>query len=200
MRVSDYPLFPLPSTLMPFGKMPLQIFEQRYLNLVKRCMRDGQTFGVIQLHAGSEVMRDGKRSPPQVADRGTAAAIVDWDQLPSGLLGITLQGQQTFTAENIRLADDGLVLCDAEFEASLEPAAMIDAWSGLAEVLESLEHHPHVERMQLGIDYSDAWQVGYHLYQLLPVDEGLKLEMLAPDSLEHLMSTMDQILTEWSEG
>lgn len=195
---SDYPLFPLPTTLLPYGKMPLQIFEQRYLKLVKQCMREGSTFGVIQLVKGSEVMKDGRRVPPVVGERGTVAQIVDWDQLPNGLLGITLQGQNTFTASNLRVAEDGLVLCDAEFEPELTPSPLLDTWEGLAEVLESLETHPHVERLQLNIDYRDAWQVGYHLLQLLPLDESLKLSLLAPDSLERLMTTLDQELTQLS--
>jgi Lon protease-like protein len=196
--LSDYPLFPLPTTLLPYGKMPLQIFEQRYLNLVKQCMREGTTFGVIQLVKGSEVMKDGRRVPPVVAERGTVARIVDWDQLPNGLLGLTLLGMNTFTASNLSVADDGLVLCDAEFEPKLSPAPLSDAWEGLAEVLESLEAHPHVERLQLDIDYRDAWQVGYNLLQLLPLDESLKLSLLAPDSLERLMTTLDQELTQLS--
>ena len=195
---SDYPLFPLPTTLLPYGKMPLQIFEQRYLTLVKRCMREGSTFGVIQLVKGSEVMKDGRRVPPVVAERGTVAQIVDWDQLPNGLLGITLQGQHTFTASNLRVSDDGLVLCDAEVEPALTPVPLLDSWEGLAEVLESLETHPHVERLQLNIDYRDAWQVGYHLLQLLPLDESLKLSLLAPGSLARLMTTLDQELTQVS--
>ena len=195
---SDYPLFPLPTTLLPYGKMPLQIFEQRYLKLVKQCMREGSTFGVIQLVKGSDVMKDGRRVPPIVAERGTVAQIVDWDQLPNGLLGITLQGQNTFTASNLRVAEDGLVLCDADFEPALTPSPLLDNWEGLAEVLESLETHPHVERLQLNVDYRDAWQVGYHLLQLLPLDESLKLSLLAPDSLERLMTTLDQELTQLS--
>ena len=195
---SEYPLFPLPTTLLPYGKMPLQIFEQRYLQLVKQCMREGSTFGVIQLVKGSEVMKDGRRVPPVVAERGTVAQIVDWDQLPNGLLGITLQGKNTFTASNLRVAEDGLVLCDAEFESALTPAPLLDTWEGLAEVLESLEAHPHVERLQLDIDYRDAWQVGYNLLQLLPLDESLKLLLLAPGSLERLMATLDQELTQLS--
>jgi len=178
--------------------MPLQIFEQRYLKLVKQCMREGSTFGVIQLVKGSEVMKDGQRVPPIVAERGTVAQIVDWDQLPNGLLGVTLQGQNTFTASNLRVADDGLVLCDAEFEPALTPSPLLDTWEGLAEVLESLETHPHVERLQLNVDYRDAWQVGYNLLQLLPLDESLKLTLLAPDSLERLMTTLDQELTQLS--
>ena len=143
-------------------------------------------------------MRDGRRSPPIVASRGTVAAIVDWDQLSNGLLGVTIQGQQTFLANALSVAEDGLVVCEAEFEPVLESVPMQSVWDGLAEVLASLETHPHVESLQLQVDYQDAWQVGYHLLQLLPLEESLKLELLSPTSIEHLMSTLDQVLTELS--
>jgi uncharacterized protein len=198
MVQSHYPLFPLPTILVPHGKMSLQIFEQRYLNLIKQCLRESTTFGLIQLQKGSELMRDGRRSPPIVASRGTVAAIVDWDQLSNGLLGVTIQGQQTFLANALSVAADGLVVCEAEFEPVLESVPMQSVWDGLAEVLASLETHPHVESLQLQVDYQDAWQVGYHLLQLLPLEESLKLELLSPTSIEHLMSTLDQVLTELS--
>ena len=187
MVQSHYPLFPLPTILVPHGKMSLQIFEQRYLNLIKQCLRESTTFGLIQLQKGSELMRDGRRSPPIVASRGTVAAIVDWDQLSNGLLGVTIQGQQTFLANALSVAADGLVVCEAEFEPVLESVPMQSVWDGLAEVLASLETNPHVESLQLQVDYQDAWQVGYHLLQLLPLEESLKLELLSPTSIEHLM-------------
>ena len=90
------------------------------------------------------------------------------------------------------------MVCEAEFEPVLESVPMQSVWDGLAEVLASLETHPHVESLQLQVDYQDAWQVGYHLLQLLPLEESLKLELLSPTSIEHLMSTLDQVLTELS--
>ena len=53
--MSEIALFPLSSILMPLGRMSLQIFEQRYLDLVARCMRENEGFGVIWLKQGSEV-------------------------------------------------------------------------------------------------------------------------------------------------
>ncbi len=47
--MTEIPLFPLSSTLVPYGLMPLQIFEQRYLDLVANCMKHGTGFGVVKL-------------------------------------------------------------------------------------------------------------------------------------------------------
>jgi Lon protease-like protein len=42
-------LFPLSATLLPYGRMPLQIFERRYLDLVKDSMRSGEGFGIVRI-------------------------------------------------------------------------------------------------------------------------------------------------------
>ena len=75
---------------------------------------------------------------------------------------------------------------------------MIQAWEPLEEVLRSLETHPHIQRMNLAIDYSNGWQVGYTLAQLLPLEESIKYELLGAESLEELMRELDIILNQIS--
>jgi len=65
-------------------------------------------------------------------------------------------------------------------------------------VLRSLEHHPHVRRMNLTVDYNDAWQVGGTLAQLLPLEERVKYELLGLDGVEELMFELDIILNQIS--
>ena len=38
MNTEELPLFPLSAVLLPGGRLPLQIFEPRYLDLVSHCM------------------------------------------------------------------------------------------------------------------------------------------------------------------
>ncbi len=52
--------------------------------------------------------------------------------------------------------------------------------------------------MNLSIDYEDAWQVGYNLIQLLPLEEQVKYELLGADSLETMMTGLDATLNEIS--
>jgi Lon protease-like protein len=75
--------------------MPLQIFEQRYLDLVRDSMKNAEPFGVVWIRSGSEVAQV-ERTGPDLGDYGTCARIVDWDQLPNGLLGITIEGAERF--------------------------------------------------------------------------------------------------------
>ncbi len=85
------PLFPLSRPLYPQQKIALQIFEPRYLAMVTQCLRQDETFGVVQIREGKEV---GKA--PQIYQYGVEARVVDWDQLDNGLLGITIEGARKF--------------------------------------------------------------------------------------------------------
>jgi len=195
--MSELPLFPLSGVLLPFGRIPLQIFEQRYLDLVRDCMKSGTDFGVVWIRRGAEVAQRG-RVAPDLGDYGTCARIVDWDQLPNGLLGITIEGARRFELLETATRANGLVVGDVQLQDAQSPAPMLDAWQPLLDVLLSLQTHPHVQQMNLQLDYDNAWQVGYTLVQLLPLEESLKYELLGIDSVEALMQELDTVLNQIS--
>jgi uncharacterized protein len=195
--VTEIPLFPLSGILMPYGRMPLQIFEQRYLDLVRSTLREGTGFGVIWIRRGAEVASRGS-ARPDLGDYGTYARIVDWDQLPNGLLGITVEGSETFELLSTNVTASGLEMGEVNMRPIPETVPMPESWLSLADVLRSLETHPHVQRMGLNIDYNNAWQVACTLTQLLPLDEALKYELLGAESLEELMAELDILLNQIS--
>ncbi len=193
--MSPLPLFPLSAVLLPGGRMPLQIFEQRYLDLVRESMKTGEPFGLVWIRRGAEVAQRG-RAAPDLGDWGTSARIVDWDQLPNGLLGITIEGERRFDLFETSTRSNGLVVGEVEFRAAPEPVPMVPAWDSMREVLQSLETHPHVQRMNLSVDYDNAWDIAYALAQLLPLEEALKYELLGIDDAAELMSELDILLNQ----
>jgi uncharacterized protein len=195
--VTEIPLFPLSGVLLPGGRMPLQIFEQRYLDLVRSSMRANTGFGVVWIRSGSEVAGKGS-ARPDLGDYGTYARIVDWDQLPNGLLGITIAGDSSFDLLSTHTLASGLVMGEVEMSAPREPEPLCVEWRPMEDVLRSLETHPHVQRMGLDIDYNNAWEVGYTLIQLLPLDESLKYELLGADTLQAMMEELDILLNQIS--
>jgi len=88
--VTAIPLFPLNIVLFPDGPLPLRIFETRYVDMVRTCMREDRGFGVVLISAGLEA------GPAETYDVGTTAKIIDFHQLPDGLLGLSCVGQQRF--------------------------------------------------------------------------------------------------------
>jgi len=193
----EIPLFPLSTVLVPYGRMSLQIFEQRYLDLVRSSMKAESGFGVVWIRSGYEVA--GTSNPQlELGDYGTYAKIVDWDQLANGLLGISIEGRETFSLAETRTGPASQVFGTVTFRPDVTEAELQPKWSALVDVLRGLESHPHVQRMNLEVDYDNAWQVGYTLIQLLPLGESVKYELLGADSLEVMMDKLDATLNEIS--
>lgn len=70
------PMFPLGSVLLPYGILPLHIFEERYRTM----MREGvEEFGVVLIERGSEVGGGDVRT-----QLGTVARVVRSAELPDG--------------------------------------------------------------------------------------------------------------------
>ena len=195
--MTELPLFPLSAVLLPYGRTPLQIFEQRYIDLVRDTLRNDSEFGVVWIRQGLEVAQRG-RATPALGDYGATAKIVDWDQLSNGLLGITIEGVARFDLYATESRANGLVIGSVEMCEPPEPVRMRKDWQSLLDVLRSLEGHPHVQRMQLKLDYNDAWQVAYSLIQLLPMDEALKYELFGIEELDLLMTELDELLSQIS--
>ena len=66
----------------------MRIFETRYVDMVGRCMREAMSVWrrADPVRFGSGVASSRRR------ELGTTARIVDFNTLPDGLLGITVQG------------------------------------------------------------------------------------------------------------
>lgn len=101
------PLFPLRAVLYPGGELPLRIFEARYLDLVRDCLRHDRPFGVVLITAGREVGLD--EGPPRIAGVGTTARLVDANVLPGGLLGVRALGEARFRVVSHAADPSGLV-------------------------------------------------------------------------------------------
>jgi Lon protease-like protein len=156
-------LFPLNAVLFPGGPLPLRIFEPRYVDMVGRCLREGRGFGVVLIRDGGET------GPAEFHEIGTLARIVDFNQLPEGLLGLATIGHERFRVRTHHRQADGLNLGTVEW-LDTEPQAVVPGeYEHLAEVLEKLlpelgDHYRHVER-----NPRDASWVGYRLAEILPL-------------------------------
>jgi Lon protease-like protein len=160
----EIPLFPLNTVLFPGGPLSLRIFEPRYVDMIGRCMREQQGFGVVLIRGeGAET------GPAQFHEIGTLARIVDFNQLPEGLLGLATIGDQRFRVRSHRVQSDGLNVGEVEWLGLDAPSELPEEYVHLAELLESLlaeldEAYQHVERSP-----QDAAWVSYRLAEILPL-------------------------------
>ncbi|SET64079.1 hypothetical protein SAMN04487962_11521 [Marinobacter segnicrescens] len=180
--VSAVPLFPLSSTVLPGGRIPLQLFEPRYLDMLARCLREQQGFVVVLLREGQEV-----DSQAAFYDIGTYVQITDFQQLDNGLLGITAEGLWKVAVSRSWRAPDGLNLGDVERLPEEPEDTLPSAYSELAAVLRALLRHPVVNKLELTVDFASAREVGWRLTELLPLDSQEKQRLLeCQDPLERL--------------
>ncbi|UZD66855.1 MULTISPECIES: LON peptidase substrate-binding domain-containing protein [Marinobacter] len=180
--VSAVPLFPLSSTVLPGGRIPLQLFEPRYLDMLARCLREQQGFVVVLLREGQEV-----DSQAAFYDIGTYVQITDFQQLDNGLLGITAEGLWKVAVSRSWRAPDGLNLGDVERLPEEPEDTLPSAYSELAAVLRALLRHPVVNKLELTVDFASAREVGWRLTELLPLDSQEKQRLLEyQDPLERL--------------
>ena len=92
------PVFPLRGALLlPGGNLPLNIFEPRYLAMVRDAMQTDRVIGMIQ------PKREGDRSPvPELFRTGCVGRITNLEETPDGRYLITLTGACRFdVAEEI---------------------------------------------------------------------------------------------------
>ncbi|MGV3741689.1 MAG: LON peptidase substrate-binding domain-containing protein [Burkholderiaceae bacterium] len=112
------PLFPLNAVLFPDGVLPLKVFEARYIDMVRECLKNDAPFGIVKILAGQEV---GTAARPE--QTGCLAHISQWDMQEQGILLLYVRGGERFRILETR------VLPDQRLEARVEPIALEAATS-----------------------------------------------------------------------
>ena len=187
--MNDVPLFPLNAVLFPGGRLPLRIFEQRYMEMAKACLREGSAFGVCLIREGREV-----GAPALPAEVGTLARIGAWDMPQLGVLQVTARGEQRFRILERRVQPDGLARADLELLPDDDDAAIPPACAPCVKLLERvLERQANVFEPPHRLE-SASW-VSSRLTELLPLPLPVKQELLetrdARGRIEYLSTVLN---------
>jgi Lon protease-like protein len=175
LRIEDLPLFPLHAVLFPGGRLPLRIFESRYMDMAKACLKEGLPFGVCLILEGGEV-----GTPATPAAVGTTARIASWDMPQLGLLHVTTRGEQRFRIRSRRVQADGLARASVEVLDPEADAPVPSSCSACVRLLERvIEQHPELLERPHRLD-SCAW-VSARLAELLPLRLETKQALLELD-------------------
>jgi len=88
------PVFPLPGALLlPRGRLPLNIFEPRYLAMVETALRTTRVIGMIQPCSGTSTR-------PELFPVGCLGRLTSWSETGDGRFLITLTGMARFRIES----------------------------------------------------------------------------------------------------
>jgi len=185
------PLFPLHTVLYPGGPLPLRIFEQRYLDMVSRCVKSERPFGVLLIRSGNET------GPADTYNVGTLARITDWYQGSDGLLGITATGETRFRLLSSTRQDDGLAIGEVELLPQETACALPEDYQPLAKILSGVLDDLGRLYEPLEKHYDDAEWVGYRFSEILPITPEQKQSCLEIDNpiarLEMLNEVLDSV-------
>jgi Lon protease-like protein len=172
----ELPLFPLNTVLFPDGPLALRIFEPRYVDMVRKCMRDGAPFGVVMIRSGQEA-----GAVSSAASIGTSALIVDFNQMPDGLLGIVCAGEQKFRVEDRRVQPDGLNVGTVTWLPPEMRQSLPDQHAHLGQLLKKvLPQLGELYKSMAGPFDDTAW-VGMRLAEILPISLAERQECLEID-------------------
>lgn len=151
-------LFPLSHGVFPDGMLSLQIFEVRYLDLIKRCYVQQTPFGVVWLKKGSEIQVPGET--PLLHDFGCIAHIRKLEQVQPNLYRVICQGSKRFELYNVQPGPYGVWQGEITY---LPNDAEVD-------IPEYLQHHAN----RLGKAIAGAQQQGQS--HRLPIFKPYKLD------------------------
>lgn len=188
-EAQEVPLFPLGTVLFPGGLLPLRIFEQRYMEMSKACLKEGSPFGVCLIREGAEV---GDPATPE--DIGCLAHIVHWEMEQLGLLQVVAQGAQRFRVLEQRVQPDGLVIGRIAILPEAPDRAVPEELAVCRRLLERIaaEHGEQLFAKPFRFD-SSTW-VSARLAEVLPLPAQAKQRLLQVDDGLRRLEILQRLL------
>jgi len=194
-QLHSLPLFPLSTVLFPGGLLPLKIFEQRYVDMAKACLKDGQPFGVCLIMKGDEVAQP-RAAPPEFANVGTQARIVDFDMPQLGILHVATRGEVRFQVHSHTVEASGLILGKITPIVAEPKLPLAESFAPLANLLELIASRIGPQNFPAEHEYGDASWVGYRLAELLPLPLHIKQSMLEINDADVRLKVLQQFLSQ----
>ena len=176
--------------LFPGGRLPLRIFEQRYMEMAKACLRDGAPFGVCLIRDGAEV-----GAPATPVDIGCLTHIAEWDMEQLGVLQVIARGGRRFRVLERRVQADGLLRASIEILPEDEDSEIPQSCGICVRLLERVIDQ---QRALLEPPYrleSSAW-VSSRLAEILPLPLAVKQLLLETADGRSRLEKLNGFLTK----
>jgi Lon protease-like protein len=194
------PLFPLSHGVFPDGMLSLQIFEVRYLDLMKRCHQQQSPFGVVWLKSGSEVQVPGEI--PLLHAFGCLAHIRHFQQVQPNLYRVVCQGGLRFELLGTQAGPYGVWQGDVTYLANdpeLDiPASLQQHANRLGKVIASAQQQGQSDGLPILKPYllDQCGWVANRFAEAMDLEVETKIQLLRePDPLQR-MQDVAQLLAQ----
>lgn len=198
----ETPMFPLGSVLFPGVTLPLNIFEERYRSLAKRCVNNEEPFGVVLIEKGHEVGGGDVRSSV-----GCLARIIEHREFPDGRWALLIRGESRILVEEwldddpypnaviTDLPDDD---CPLSMDRCMEVLKRLTALTVAAKSAGYEMPIMDAEALAVGVD---AEELGYRIAHLTPAGSFDRQKILTRsnsaerlDCIEELVVGLEEVL------
>jgi hypothetical protein len=167
------PIFPLQTVLYPGALLPLRIFEVRYMDMAKACLKDGSPFGICLIREGQEV------GAPALPERvGCLARIADADMEELGILKVKAAGIERFRIVSSEVNRHGLIIGEIEKHDAEAGTTDTPGFKECAEFLAKAMTGIGAERFAEPFHFDEPSWVGFRLAEILPLRNDVKQKLL----------------------
>ncbi len=192
------PLFPLSHGVFPDGMLQLQIFEVRYLDLMKRCHQNQTPFGVAWLRSGKEVQVPGEE--PSMYTYGCLAHIREFEQVQANFYQLVCQGGLRFELTSVKAGPLGVwqgevsyLPQDPELELPLHLQAHADR---LGKVIASAQNQGMIDKLPIFAPYQldQCGWLSNRYAEAMDLEPEIKQQLLGETDPLNRMEAIDQLL------
>lgn len=183
------PIFPLGTVLFPGGLLPLRVFEARYMDMVRDCLKEDREFGICAISSGTEA-----GAPAEFAPIGTVARIIDWDMQQLGILNLVTEGGSRFNATSREVSAGGLATAEVTLLQEEDARTASEPPPVLVELLQKLIERVGAGHFNADRKFADANWVSYRLAEILPIKLSVKQKLLEVNDSEVRLRVIAEFL------
>jgi uncharacterized protein len=171
--------------------LPLRVFEQRYMEMAKDCLRDDRPFGVCLIRSGTEV---GPAAMPE--EIGCTARVAQWDMQQLGVLHIVARGEQRFRIQRREVLASGLTRAEVELRPPDEDCALPDEFLGCARLLRLVIEEHGAQQIEAPFRFDSSSWVGSRLAEILPVPLAAKQKLMELTNARERLEILHRFLVQ----
>tara|TARA_B100001094_G_C18131523_1_gene772556 strand:+ start:602 stop:1192 length:591 start_codon:yes stop_codon:yes gene_type:complete len=194
LKNKNLPIFPLGIVALPGTIQNLQIFEPRYIRMIKECMKNNHGFVITFQRKLSG------KDDYEISERGTYVEIIDFNNLPNNLLGITVKSLNKVSIKHIVKLEDGLNMARTHpiVDPEVDDQALLAQFPEISNILSQLVKHPRVSNMPIDINFNSADSIAYNLAGLIPIPWAQKQRLLEAFDASQRFSILSKYIEEIS--
>ena len=111
--------------------------------MIKTCMSENHGFVIV--------LQNNDNADFGISKKGTYVEIIDFNNLPNGLLGITVKSENKVSIKNIYQLEDGLHVAEIkpEIDPEVDNQALIAEYPEIINILSQLVKHPKINELPI---------------------------------------------------